>query len=254
MNKKNTIDLDHNLFGIALRVALRNWMPCVTAAMLLLAAGIGQHFVANPLPFTVFRALVLMIVGYSAYRLLVTGGRIAGWQSVATDEGRVPWRYAGVMLMILTPILLLGIVWTAPGTGVGPSGLDEIALGLVLVLMYTVAYVLLGTALPEVAERGEASLTVAIARGRSHYRRIATALVVGPWVFRAGTLALVISASLAGLSVDLFDGHSGTFQPEAILPTMFLTGGYVFAEVLTAVVLVRAYVRLPAVLPGAVPA
>jgi hypothetical protein len=209
--------------------------------------------VTKALPFTVFRAMILMIIGYSAYRALLSGGLIAGWRAVATDEGRVPWRYSGVMLMILSPILILGIVWTAPGSGAGPSGLDEIVLGLVLVLMYTVAYVLLGTALPEIAQRGDTRLSAAIARGRAHYRRIATALVLGPWVFRAGTLAVLIAASLAGFTVDLFDGQTGAFQPEGLLPTLILTGGYVFAEVLTAVVLVRAYLQLPVVVPEAIP-
>jgi len=121
--------------------------------------------------------------------------------------------------------------------------------------MYTVAYVLLGTALPEVAERGDASLSAAITRGRSYYRRIATALVLGPWIFRACTLAVLICASLAGFTVDLFHAHTGAFQPQALLPVLFLTGGHVFAEILTAVVLVRAYRRYGAAPPrGAVAA
>jgi hypothetical protein len=252
--KSNDINLDHNLFTVAISVARCNWKPSVAAALLLLGASAGQHYVSEPLPFTVLRALILMIVGYSAYRALLSGGAVAGWRSIATADGRIPWRYAGVMLMILSPVLFLGIVWTAPGTGVGPAGLGEVALGLVLVVAYTVAYVLLGTALPEVAERGDASLSTAIARGRAYYRRIATAMVLGPWIFRACVLVVLIGASLAGFTVDLFDARTGAFQPEALLPVLFLTGGHVFAEILTAVVLVRAYRSYPATGAGALPA
>jgi len=252
--KNNPIDLDHSLFAVALSVARCNWKPSLAAALLLLGASAGQHYVVEPLPFTVLRALILMIVGYSAYRALLSGGKVAGWRSVATTDGRIPWRYAGVMLVILSPVLVLGIVWTAPGAGTGPVGFEAIALSLALVIMYTVAYVLLGTALPEVAECGEASLSAALTRGRSYYRRIATAMVLGPWIFRACTLAVLIGASLAGFTVDLFHAETGAFQPEALLPVLFLTGGHVFAEILTAVVLVRAYRRYPVSVPGAQPA
>jgi hypothetical protein len=252
--KHSDIDLNGSLFAVALSVMRCNWKPCLAAVLVLQGASAGQHYLAEPLPFTVLKALILMLVGYSAYRALLSQGEVAGWQSVATRDGRIPWRYAGVMLMILAPVLLLGIIWTAPGTGVGPSGLDDVGLGLVLVLMYTVAYVLLGTALPEIAERGNVSLATAISRGRTYYRRIATALVLGPWIFRACTLAVLMAASLAGFTVDLFDAETGAFQPEALMPTLFLTGGHVFAEVLTAIVLARAYRRYPLAVGGAVTA
>lgn len=244
--KRIYIDIDRSLFSVALAVARCNWKPSLAAALLLLGASVGQNYVAEPLPFTVLRALILMILGYSAYRALLSGGEVAGWQSVATTDGRIPWRYAGVMLTILSPVLLLGIVWTAPGAGNGPVGFQAIGMSLALVLMYTVAYVLLGTALPEVADRGEASMSTAIARGRSSYRRIATAMVLGPWIFRACTLAVLVCAGMAGFQVDLFDADTRAFQPQALLPVLFLTGGHVFAEILTAVVLVRAYRRYPA--------
>ncbi len=252
--KNRKIDLDRNLFALAFSVIRCNWLPCGGAAVLLLVSNLGEGYLHAPLAFAVLRALIIMIVGYSAYRALLTGGKVAGWRAVATDEGRIPWRYTGVMLMILTPILVLGIVWTAPGTGVGPSNLNQIVFGVVMVVAYASAYVLLGTALPEVAERGEVALGEAIERGRSNYRVIAKALVFGPWVFRAATVAILISASLMGVTVDLFSGQTGAFQPAALGPMLLFTTGTVFAEVLTAIVLVRAYRRYPVVARDAVAA
>ncbi len=252
--KNRKIDLDRGLFALAFSVMRCNWLPCGATAVLLLASNVGEGYLHAPLSFVVLRSLISMIVGYSAYRALLTGGEVAGWRTVTTAEGRIPWRYAGVMLMILTPILVLGIVWTAPGTGVGPSNLGEIVFGVIMVVAYASAYVLIGTALPEVAERGEVALGAAIGRGRSNYRVIAKALVFGPWVFRAGTVAILISASLMGVTVDLFNGHTGAFQPAGLGPMLLFTSSHVFAEVLTAIVLVRAYRRYPVVVRGAVPA
>jgi hypothetical protein len=252
INKK--IDIDRNLFALAFSVMRCNWLPCGGVAVLLLAANVGEGYLHAPLAFVVLRALIIMIVGYSAYRVLLSGGKIAGWRAVATAEGRLPWRYTGVMLMILTPILVLGIVWTAPGTGVGPNSISEIVFGVVMVVAYASAYVLLGTALPEVAERGEVAMSEAIARGRSNYRAIAMPMVFGPWIFRAATVAVLISASLMGVTVDLFDAGTGAFQPAALGPMLLFTTGHVFAEVLTAIVLVRAYRRYPVVPRDAVAA
>ena len=248
------IDLDRRLLPLAFSVMRRNWLPCGGAAVLLLASNVGEGYLRAPLAFPVLRSLIIMIVGYSVYRVLLSGGRIAGWRAMATDEGRVPWRYTGVMLMILTPILVLGIVWTAPGTGTGPSNIPEIVFGVVMIVAYASAYVLLGTALPEVAERGEVALGEAIERGRSHYRAIAMPMVFGPWVFRSATVAVLISASLLGVTVDLFDIRTGAFQPAALGPMLVFTTGHSFAEVLTAIVLVRAYRKYPAAAREAVAA
>jgi hypothetical protein len=174
-----------------------------------------------------------MIVGYSAYRTLSSGGRVTGIRAVGTSTGRVPWRYAGIMLLILSPILLLGIIWTAPGSSAGPD------------------YVLFGTALPEVAERGEVSLAEAFERGRSNYRVIAKAMVIGPWLFRAGSMLALILLNLVGVEVDLFQHQTGAFQMVALAPMLFFSTCYIFGEVLTAIVLVRAYRRFPVAVPGA---
>jgi hypothetical protein len=242
-NKKITVD--RNLFALAVSVMRCNWLPCGAAAVLLLVSNVGEGYLHAPLAFAVLRSLIIMIVGYSAYRALLTGGAVTGWRAVATTEGRMPWRYAGVMLMILTPILVLGIVWTAPGTGTGPSSIGEMVLGVAMVVAYASAYVLLGTALPEVADRGEVVLSESIERGRSNYRAIAKTLVFGPWIFRAATVAVLISASLLGVTVDLFNAQTGVFQPAALGPMLLFTSGHVFAEVLTAIVLVRAYRKYP---------
>ena len=245
------IDIDRKLFPLAFSVMRRNWLPCGAAAVLLLVANIGEGYLRAPLAFATLRALIIMIVGFSAYRLLLTGGAVSGWRAIGDANGRIPWRYAGVMLMILSPILILGIVWTAPGTGAGPSSLGEIGFGVVMVVVYASAYVLLGTALPEVAERGEVSLSEAIGRGRANYRAIAKSLVLGAWLFRAGTVAILISASLLGLNVDLFHANSPVLHTEALVPMLMFTTGHVFAEVLTAIILVRAYRRFPAPVPEA---
>ena len=153
--------------------------------------------------------------------------------------------------MILTPILILGIVLTAPGTGVGLNSLTEIkflvVLGVVLVLAYSIVYVLLGTALPEIAERGKATLGEAFERGRSNFRVIAKALVFGPWVFGAGTMAAIFLAVREGVMVDLFNASTGAFQPAGLRQMLLLTSSIVFLEVLIAIVMVRAYRRYPVV-------
>ena len=54
-------------------------------------------------------------------------------------------------------------------------------------------------------------------------------------------------ASLLGVTVDLFDVSTGAFQPAALGPMLLFTTSHVFADVLTAIVLVRAYRRYPVV-------
>jgi hypothetical protein len=247
-------DLDRNLFALAFSVVRYNWLPCGGAAILLLVSKLDEGYPTAPLAFVVLRALILMIVGYSAYRVLLTGGRIAGWRTLGTDDGRIPWRYAGVMLMILAPILFLGIVWTAPGAGAGPNSVTEIVLGVAMVVAYASLYVLFGTALPEVAERGEVALAEAFERGRGNYRPIAKAMVFGVWLFRAGAMLCIIGLGLAGVTVDLFGGPTGAFQPAGLGPMLLFTCSHVFAEVLTAIVLVRAYRRYPVTAPDAIAA
>ncbi|MFQ5566323.1 MAG: hypothetical protein ACE5EU_08175, partial [Paracoccaceae bacterium] len=132
--KNPKIDLDRRLLPLACSVMRCNWLPCGVAAVLLLVSKVGEGYLHAPLAFAVLRALIIMIVGFSGYRTLLTGGAVVGWRAVGTKEGRIPWRYSGVMLMILTPILILGIVWTAPGTGVGPSNLHQIVFGVVMVV------------------------------------------------------------------------------------------------------------------------
>jgi hypothetical protein len=244
---RRAIDIDDNLFMVAFSVFRRNWMPCMAAVFLLLAANASVGFVSEPLAFAVLRALILMIAGYSAYRCLVTGGAVAGWRAVPAAEGRIPWRYAGVMLIILSPILVLGIVWTAPGSADGPSGFGEIVLGVALVVVYAALYVLLGTALPAVAEHGEAALADAFERGRRNYRAIGRSLVLGVWLFRAGSVLVMIGLSQAGVTTDFSAPGGGAFNVAAVGPMLLFNASHVFAECLNAVVLVRAYRRIPVV-------
>ncbi len=246
--KNEQIDLERNLYALGLSVVRANWLPAMLATLLLLGSYVGSGYVDAALPFVVIRSLLIMIIGFSIYRVLLSHGRIAGLRALATDEGRIGWRYVGVMLIILSPILFLGIVWTAPGTGVGPSSVAELGLGLLMVIAYGAGYILLGTALPEVVERGDVSLTDSITRGRQNYRAIGRALVFGPWLFRAGSMLFMIVLAESGVTTDLF-GRDGEFRPLALGPMLFFSACYVFAEVLTAIVLVRAYRRFPVSVP-----
>lgn len=248
------LDIDRNIYTVAGGVAWGNLGPCAAAAVLLAATDIGAAYLHAPLAFATLRALILMIVGYAAYRMLLTGGAVRGWRAAGTPEGRIPWRYAGIMLIILGPILLLGIVWNAPGSGAGPTGLGEMALGVAMVVSYAALYILFGTALPEVAERGDVALRDAFDRGRAHYRRIGRAMVFGPWLFRVASLLVVIGLSLAGVQVGAFSLETQALQPAGLLPLLAFKGTHVFAEVMTAVVLVRAYRRYASLPEGAVSA
>lgn len=248
------IDLGRNIYVVAATVARANWMPYVAATLVLVGTDVGSGYLYAPLPFAVLRALTLMIVGYSAYRMLLSDGAVRGWRAIATPKGRVPWRYAGVMLIILGPILFLGIVWTSPHTGHGPDGLASIGLGLVMVGSYAALYVLLGTALPEVADTGVASFRRAFDRGRAHYRRIAQSMLFGPWLFRTASLLVMMGLSAAGVQTEPFSLDSRAFTPLGLLPLVGFTACHVFAEVMTAVVLTRAYRRFMPVERAEVPA
>jgi hypothetical protein len=251
MTANKNFDLDRGLLPLAFTVFRANLLPCGLGAVLLLGSYVGAGFLIAPLAYAALRSLIIMIVGYSAYRTLSSGGRVTGIRAVGTSTGRVPWRYAGIMLLILSPILLLGIIWTAPGSSAGPDSFAEMAFGVMMVAFYAALYVLFGTALPEVAERGEVSLAEAFERGRSNYRVIAKAMVIGPWLFRAGSMLALILLNLVGVEVDLFQHQTGAFQMVALAPMLFFSTCYIFGEVLTAIVLVRAYRRFPVAVPGA---
>lgn len=237
------IDLGRNIYVVTAGVAWGNLGPFALATLLLVGTDVGAGYLHAPITFAVLRALILMIVAYSAYRMLLSGGAVRGWEAAATPDGRVPWRFVGVMLIILGPILFLGIVWTSPHSNIEPGRLADIVIGLVMVMCYAALYVLLGTALPEVAERGEVSLRAAFARGRARYREIAQAMMFGPWCFRAAALVAMVALGFAGVEIDPFSGDPRAFQPASLVPLLVFKASHVFAELMTAVVLVRAYRR-----------
>ncbi|HUS54769.1 MAG TPA: hypothetical protein VMY41_12290, partial [Thermohalobaculum sp.] len=80
--KSRMIEIDDNVFLVAFSIVWRNRMPFAAAASILLATNAGHDFIDMPVAVAVLRALILMIVGYSAYRCLLSGGTIAGWQAV----------------------------------------------------------------------------------------------------------------------------------------------------------------------------
>jgi hypothetical protein len=177
MTVNKTFDLDRGLLPLALSVFRANLLPCSLAVILLLGSYVGAGFLIAPLAYAALRSLIIMIVGYSAYRTLTSGGKVTGFRAVGTGSGRVPWRYAGIMLLILSPILLLGIIWTAPGSGAGPDSFAQMAFGVIMVTSYAVLYVLFGTALPEVAERSAPPCRRSPSAARSRWPRRSSAAV-----------------------------------------------------------------------------
>ncbi len=82
------IDIDRKLFPLAFSVMRRNWLPCGAAAVLLLVANIGDGYLRAPLAFATLHALIIMIVGFSACRLLLTGAlSVAGARSALPRAG-----------------------------------------------------------------------------------------------------------------------------------------------------------------------
>ena len=239
---ERTIDLDRNLFAVAFSVFRGNWATYATAILIWLASVAVAGVIEAPVGLALLRMALVVIVGHAAYRFLLTGA-VRGWRAIATADGRLPWRYAAVMLIILSPTLILGIVWNALGTGVGPSGLGEIGFGMAMVVIYVALYILVGTALPAVATHGRVSLGDTLRRGWRNYRAIGLSLVLGVWLFRIGSILVVVVISSLGITVDFYPPGGGSFRPEAAGPMLFLMFSHVFAECLSATLLLRAYRR-----------
>lgn len=237
------IDIERNIYRVAAGVARANWGPCLAATGLLVLTDLGVGYLEAPLAFAFLRALILMIVAYGAYRALLTGGAERGWGAVTTESGNIPWRFTGIMLIILGPILFLGVFWTSPGAEARLAGLEHVVLGLMMVVAYASLYIFFGTALPEVAERGRVVLREALERGWRNYRQIGRAMVFGPWVFRVASMLVMVGLALAGFEVDPYSLDSRTFQPASLVPLILFKASHVFAELMTAVVMTRAYRR-----------
>jgi hypothetical protein len=240
---ERSIDLDRNLFAVAFSIFRGNLAPYSAAILIWLASTAVTRTIDAPVGLALLRMSLIVMVGHAAYRFLLSGGAVRGWRAVATADGRFPWRYAGVMVIILSPILVLGIVWNAPGTGIGPSSLGDIGLGIVMVVTYAALYILIGTALPAVAAHGRASLGEAVRRGWRNYRAIGRSLVFGVWLFRAASILVMILLSGVGVTTDFYVPGSDSFRPEAAVPMLLLMFSHVFAECLNATVLLRAYRR-----------
>jgi hypothetical protein len=232
-----------NLFRAAFIIFRRNWGSLGVAIALLLASEASTGLADAPIVFAVLRALILMAAAHTAYRFLASDGAASGWRATAAASGRFPWRFAGVMLIILSPILILGIAWNAPGGVQGPGGLGGVVFGVVMVVTYAALYILIGTALPAVAEKGRASLAEAFGRGRRNYVAIGRSLVFGVWLFRAGSVAVVIGLHLLGVTTDFWTPGGNEFHAAAVGPMLLFNASHVFAECLSAVVLTRAYHR-----------
>jgi hypothetical protein len=243
----SNIELDRNLYLLAFSILVRNWQPYAVAALLLLTANASVGFVDAPLVLAALRTAIFILVSYSAYRYLLTDGAASGWQSLLASTTRPPWRYAGVMLIVLSPILLLGIAWTVNGSGGGPSSLGDVVFGFLMVILYASFYVLLGTALPASAERDEMSLREGFARGRRNYGAIGRSLVLGVWVFRAASVLVMMVLAHLGVTTDFASPGSGQLNLPAVGPMLLFNLSHIFAELLTAVVLVRAYRKYPAI-------
>ncbi len=110
----------------------------------------------------------------------------------------------------------------------------------------------LTTTIGRLRSRGEVSLIEAFERGRRNYRAIGRALVFGAWLFRVGSLLFMIMLYYLGVTTDFSAPGAGAFNAAAFGPMLLFMCSHVFAECLTAIVLVRAYRRFPVMSSDAV--
>ena len=68
-------------------------------------------------------------------------------------------------------------------------------------------------------------------------------MLLGPWLFRTASLLVMIGLSASGVETEPFSVDARAFSPLGLLPLLGFTACHVFAEVMTAVVLTRAYTR-----------
>lgn len=239
------IDLARPLYPLALSVLRLNLAPAVLALACLILLNVAQSFTGPTIALAPLRMLVMVMIAHAAYRVLLTAGEVHGMMALADPNGRAPLRFLGVMVLIFLPIVLIGAVWTTPGGPEALGGLVFLGAILVMVLAYGALLVLMGTALPELADTGHAHPGAALRRGLANYRRIARGLVLGPGLFGVVHGLALVAAGLLGLPQGAYNPETGAFSPGALAVLCVLLTGNLYSVTLAAVVLTRAYRGAP---------
>ncbi len=236
-----SVALSRPLYPLALAVLRLNAAPAALILAILLLLNIAQSFTGPTIAHAPLRLACIVMAAHAAYRVLLTGGEVYGCRALTAPGGRAPLRFLGTMVLIFLPIVLLGAVWTTPGGPEMIGGLYFIAAIFVMVVAYGVLLVLMGTALPELADTGHADPKASLKRGLANYRRIAWGILLGPGLFGMLHGAVLVVAGLLGLPQGAYNPETGVFSPGALAVLAILTLGNLYSVTLAAVVLTRAY-------------
>ncbi len=235
------IDMSRGSWALAPDVVLRNGASFSLVTILLTATHMLQQWDFAPAAIPTIRMMLLIVTGFIAYRTLMSGGDKVGLSALLDAPRGDVTRFAGVMLIILAPIVVLGLCLKIPALSamLPPGGL--IPFMMLMVVTYGALMILLGTALPATAARGDATLRSAIRRGRAGYREIGRAMVFGPWLFSVLYSLALLSTQALGLPAMVGPGDSGWMVAVWLIAQLLSSAGHVFAAAMTAVVLSRAY-------------
>lgn len=234
--------LERGIWATAFGAVRRNLAVCLLVAVLLTAAHLVQYWGHGGGVLPPLRAVLLIFAGYVCHRTLVTGGETWGFAAATGPGFRRAARFAGVQLMILVPILVLGLCLTIPEVRAVLPGVSFLPFMVAMIVLYGIGLVLLGTALPEIAATGEVDFGRAVASGRRDYRAIARGMVWGPWIFGAGHTLVMLGAEKMGLPKIVSEPDAGAILVW-LAARLAESGGHVLAEALRAAVLVAAWHR-----------
>lgn len=235
------IDLARPIYPLALSVLRLNVAPAALVLAVLILLSMVQSFTGPSMALAPLRLACMVMFAHAAYRVLLTSGRVHGCIAFADPAGRAPLRFLGTMVMIFMPMVLIGAVWTTDG---GPELLGpRVFIGaiLLMVISYGVLLVLMGTALPELADTGRTDPGAALRRGFSSYRTIARGLLFGPGLFGVAHGLVLVAVDYLGLPQGAYDAETGTFLPGALAVLSVILLGNLYSVTLAAVVLTRAY-------------
>lgn len=235
------VDLSRRLYPLAFRVLRENAAPAALLLSVLMLLNIVQGVAGPSVGLAPLRLGCLVLMAHAAYRVLLTSGAVQGMAALSDPNGRAPLRFIGVMVLIFLPMILIGAIWTTPGGPQMLGGFFFVGAILLMVLAYGALLVLMGTALPELAERGHADPAAALRRGLAGYRSIARGLVLGPGLFGVANGLVLVIAGYLGLPDGAYNPATGTFSPGALAVLTLLSLGNLYSVTLAAVVLSRAY-------------
>ena len=239
---RQPFDIETGTWALALATIRANLAACLLVTVLLTVAHLVQYWGYGGAVLPPIRAVLLGLTGYLCHRTLVSDGALTGLGAVTEAGLRRAIRFIGLYLMILLPMLVLGLCLTIPELRtLVPRGWF-ISFMMLMVVLYGVALVLLGTALPEIAASGRVRLAAALARGRQAYRANARAMIWGPWLFGAAHAAGMLTASWAGVPAVVTEPAAGPLVLWLVV-RLADSGGHVLAAALTASVLASAWRR-----------